>query len=210
VLYLFPVCATHHKWPFDRKMKRGSKRRSPYAYPYVWISPKTYFSPKVTLGARVVGRRWHSNFGTMTNAFKRELIARCKKNHVPVYDRDSTTNIAIRLQKKLNEKRKKHKKVGRPPKVEVTVAKTLLKRKKLGVTGSADVLLKRLNKHDAKKTPNNIEKNDIMKINKVNVKADDLQELLNLRVGTQCEFRNGVVKTLKKCSTGGYRWKTDA
>jgi phage tail sheath gpL-like len=142
----------------------------------------------------------------MTNAFKRELIAYCKKKKVPVYDRDSTTNIAKRLQKKINEK---HKKVGRPPKVEVTVAKMVLKRKNLGETGSADVLIKRVNKHDAKKTPKKIEKKDIMKINKVNVKADDLQELLNLPVGTQCEFLNGVVKTLKECSTGGYRWKTE-
>lgn len=139
--------------------------------------------------------------------WKALLVAECRKKGLS--DSSDTSGLEKRLTKHASTIHKRKQLVGRPPCPLKKIAIVALHKLKLGESGDLDMLKKRYREAKATKTVAKSFSSDsfVMKINKTHVSADELQELLNLKVGSKCSFK-GKKKVLVECSSGGYRWKS--
>ena len=149
-----------------------------------------------TLGAQPV-------MPPITDPWKAALMAECVSKNLS--DHGTIEALQKRLQKRVNRIHKNKNKIGRPASAIKMLVLKLLKRKKLGETGSVETLIKRYKK-SVMNTKNKA--TAVLNINKAYVSADELHSLLNVRVGDKVCFSTGLKKMLVKCNTGGYRWKT--
>ena len=139
--------------------------------------------------------------------WKALLVAQCRKKGLS--DSLDTNALEKRLIKHASAIHKRKPLVGRPPCPLKKIAINALRKSQLGESGDLDMLKKRYQEAKATKTVKKKSSTDssVIHINKNHVPADDLQELLNLKVGSKCSFK-GKKKVLVDCLSGGYRWKS--
>lgn len=137
--------------------------------------------------------------------WKALLVVECRKKGLS--ESLDISALEKRLTKHALTIHKRKQLVGRPPCPLKKIAIIALRKLKLGESGDLDMLKKRYRDAKSTKTEKSSLPSSVMKINKAHVSADELQELLNLKVGSKCSFK-GKKKVLVECSSGGYRWKS--
>ena len=143
--------------------------------------------------------------------FRKAVIKECDRKKVKRTDTTATNVLIDRLQNKMIEKHKKNGTRGPVPSVKINVIKRFLKKKGHGITGTLDTLEKRMktkiepNIKQSKQNKQN--KQNVFYINKNTASANEAQQLMGLAVGDIVKFKNGSMKTLTECSSGGHRWK---
>lgn len=139
--------------------------------------------------------------------WKALLVAECRKKGLS--ESMDIVGLEKRLTKHASTIHKRKQLVGRPPCPLKKIAIKALRKLKLGESGDLDMLKKRYrDAKDTKTVAKSISSDSlVMKINKTHVSADELQSLLNLKVGNKCSFK-GKKKVLVESSGGGYRWKS--
>jgi hypothetical protein len=140
--------------------------------------------------------------------FRKAVITECNRKKVDWTDTTATSVLLKRLQAKEDKKHKKEGTRGPIPNIKIKVMKNVLEKKGHGITGSLETLEERMKKISSsiKKKKSASKKNNVFYINKNVASADDAQELMGLSVGDVVKFKNGTMKKLAECSTGGYRW----